>query len=140
MCPSRILYTYVSKHMFSIHMYTKKKDVLYFPLKKFNYTSWWCSHWYINSFRNLSFAAMFYSTEWMCHNLFNLFNQAPLKEHPGCFQSFALPSEERFHSALGSDSEACRVAGPERPCIESPLLCFSSEQLDRPLESSQLFL
>lgn len=66
--------------------------------------------------------------------------QSPLTEHPGCFQSFALPSEKgRCHSALSSDDETCREWVQSDPNLESPFACFSFEQLDRPLESAQLF-
>lgn len=69
-----------------------------------------------------------------------LFYQSPWKEHLGCLQLFTLPSEEgRFHSALSSDNEALRGVGPEGPQSREPTICFSYEQLDRPLESYQLF-
>lgn len=77
---------------------------------------------YIKSFLMpfFSFLVISHFIEWMCFYLFIF--QAPLKEHPGHFQSFALPPEEgRSHPALISDKEAHRGWGQSRH-VESPLL------------------
>lgn len=76
---------------------------------------------YIKSFLMPFFlAVIFHVIEWMCFYFFIF--QAPLKEHPGHFQSFALPPEEgRSHPALISDKEAHRGWG-QSGHAESPLL------------------
>lgn len=85
--------------------------------------------------------SFFYSCvlfHWMNVSVFTC--QSPLTEHADCIESFALPSEKgNCHSALSSNKETCRGMGPEWPQPREPSCCFSFKQLDRPLESAQLF-
>lgn len=109
LCSFRIFYASVSKHKCVIFSFSKNWTIYLWIHKKFPY-----------DFFFFFLAVIFHVIEWMCFYFFIF--QAPLKEHPGHFQSFALPPEEgRSRPALISDKEAHRGWG-QSGHAESPLL------------------